>query len=1076
MLALGILYALLPATDEDRSPGRLALVGSIIGLIGIAVISTPWELRPGLFFDTRSILLALAGLFFGVIPTLIAVILMGLYRLAQGGSGVAMGVAVVISSASIGILWARLRRVRDGGYGWGELLLLGLVVHVVMLTWTVLLPGELTLDTLKVVGLPILFIYSAGTVLLGKLLELQRTRRRADDEARRNERRLSSMLTRAWGITALVDREGTLTYVSESIQAILGYAPVEAVGKSVYFLLHPEDREPAERKLARLASSRDRFDSLEHRLRHRDGHSIWAETTAADLLKEPAVEAIVINSRDISERKQAEFTLQTERRRLANIIEGTHVGTWEWNVLTGETVFNERWAGMIGSTLSELGPTTLATWENLVHPDDLGEARLQLERHFSGEVERYEAEYRMKHTSGKWVWVLDRGKVIDWTEDGRPSLLAGTHIDITERKRAQEALRASEEFQRATVASSPLAVISIDSLGKVVTWNRAAERLFGWSSSDVIGEDLPIATGPAAEEMRQLRARVTAGESFSGLELVRTRKDGSSVDVRLSAAPIRDADGRVVGIVGMFEDISERKQAERALRESEERYRRLAENAPDMIYRYRFHPERGFDYVSSAAVGITGYLPGDYYRDPDLIFKLVHPDDRHLLEGVQNNGLGPGGPSVLRWLRKDGATIWTEQRSVPLFDGDQLIAIEGVVRDITEQVQIQEEHKRIEQQLVQVQKLEAVGRLAGGVAHDFNNMLAIILNATEMALDEVEPGTPLHKDLLEIESASRRSADLTRQLLAFSRRQVVHPRVVNLNEVIETHQTMMRRLLGEAIRIDLRLADNLWRVSIDPSQVDQILANLLVNARDAIGESGTITISTANARLDSGVLPENAGSRSAEYVLLTVADTGGGMDSDTLEKAFDPFFTTKGQGEGTGLGLATVYGIVQQNRGTIQVVSRPGEGAVFRIHLPRFKGTDELTVEKPEHRALTGKETILVVEDEEAILRLAGRFLEKYGYSVLTAQTAREALEAAQNHEGKIDLLLSDVVMPDMNGRELEALLKKRIHSLRTVFMSGYTAEVIARRGILEEGIDFVPKPFTIRELINKIRDVLDRA
>jgi CheY-like chemotaxis protein len=370
-----------------------------------------------------------------------------------------------------------------------------------------------------------------------------------------------------------------------------------------------------------------------------------------------------------------------------------------------------------------------------------------------------------------------------------------------------------------------------------------------------------------------------------------------------------------------------------------------------------------------------------------------------------------------------------------------------------------------------------VGRLAGGVAHDFNNMLGVILGYTDMALKQLDPAQSLYADMQEVHKAARRSADLTRQLLAFARKQTVAPKVIQLNEIVEGMLKMLRRLIGEDIELVWAPFDNLSLVKMDPTQVDQILANLCVNARDAIGDTGRVVIETGVATLDASYCEEHLGATPGEYVLLAVSDNGCGMDRKTLENLFEPFFTTKAMGQGTGLGLATVYGIVKQNNGYINVYSEPGNGTTFKIYLPRHTDKAEtLRRENEKEPFAVGSEIILLVEDEPTILRLAIRMLENLGYTVLAASTPGEAIRKAETHAGDIHLLITDVVMPEMNGRDLAKNLLALYPRIKRLFMSGYTANVIAHHGVLDAGVHFMPKPFTIEDLAAKVRDALDNG
>jgi PAS domain S-box-containing protein len=425
-------------------------------------------------------------------------------------------------------------------------------------------------------------------------------------------------------------------------------------------------------------------------------------------------------------------------------------------------------------------------------------------------------------------------------------------------------------------------------------------------------------------------------------------------------------------------------------------------------------------------------------------------------------------------FHKDGHIFPLEVTMNLISTGNEQLII-AIHRDISERKRAEEEREKLQAQFNQAQKMESVGRLAGGVAHDFNNMLGIILGNTEMALELLAPAQPLHAHLEEIRKAAERSADLTRQLLAFARKQTIAPKVLDLNEIVEGMLRMLLRLIGEDINLAWLPGKNLWPVKVDSSQIDQILANLCVNARDAIAGVGKVTIETGNTVFDEAFCANRAGFVPGEYVLLAVSDDGCGMDKKILEKLFEPFFTTKEMGKGTGLGLATVYGIVRQNNGFVNVYSEPGQGTTFKIYFPRHKDkAGRMQKDVPTAPDTPGHETILVAEDEPAILQVTTMMLERLGYAVLAASTPGEAIRMAEAHPGQIHLLMTDVVMPEMNGRDLAKNLLSLYPDIKRLFMSGYTADVIAHQGVLDKGVFFIQKPFTRKDLAAKVRQVLD--
>jgi PAS domain S-box-containing protein len=501
----------------------------------------------------------------------------------------------------------------------------------------------------------------------------------------------------------------------------------------------------------------------------------------------------------------------------------------------------------------------------------------------------------------------------------------------------------------------------------------------------------------------------------------------------------------------------------------------MIDNMPDFIYA---KDTQGRFLVANVAVarGMGAAAPEELLGKTDADFYPQEFAARYLAD---EQGLMRSGQALFD--REEpvpgagGAPRWLSTTKVPWRDSlGNIVGLVGLGHDITARKQMEEEQKKLQGQLAQAQKMEAIGQLAGGVAHDFNNMLQAILGNAEMALGQVDPTQPLHGDLQDIIKAAQHSADLTRQLLAFARRQTIAPQVLDLNDAIEGMLKMLRRLIGEDINLAWLPHAGLWPVKMDPSQVDQLLANLCVNARDAIGGVGKVTIETSRAVFDQAYCRDHAGAVPGEYALLAVSDDGCGMDKETLERIFEPFFTTKAQGQGTGMGLATVYGIVKQNNGYINVYSEPGKGATFRIYLPCHVGQMAEEAATAARTPRGGHETILLVEDEPAILQLGKRMLEGVGYTVLTAGLPSEAVRLAGEHASEIQLLITDVVMPGMSGRVLAERLRASRPEMKCLFMSGYTANAIAHRGVLETGVHFLQKPFSRSELTDKVRETLE--
>ncbi|GAB6094831.1 hypothetical protein JCM14469_10830 [Desulfatiferula olefinivorans] len=511
-----------------------------------------------------------------------------------------------------------------------------------------------------------------------------------------------------------------------------------------------------------------------------------------------------------------------------------------------------------------------------------------------------------------------------------------------------------------------------------------------------------------------------------------------------------------------------------SLRKSEEIHTKLVNTIPEVVMRTDMDGRILF--VNDFTLELTGFSREELIDTNMLMF--ISPDDH---QRARDNMLvmldGRQAMNEYMVLKKDGAILYFE------IGGDVLRNEDGapfgrvyVCRDVTPRKLAEKERVRLQEQLVQSQKMESIGKLAGGVAHDFNNMLSVIIGNAEMALEDLAPTDPFYTVLSSILNAGERSANLTRQLLAFARKQTIDPKILDLNDIVGSMLKMLQRLIGEGIRLVWSPEKGLWPVNADPSQIDQILANLVVNARDAVDDTGRITIETANVVYDEAYCKDRVECLPGDYVLLAVSDNGTGINRDILVRIFEPFFTTKPSGEGTGLGLSTVYGIVKQNGGFVNVYSEPGKGTTFKIYLPRCLSGESFLSQEGEDRIIGGSETVLVVEDEAVVLNLTRNMLERLGYTVLAAARVEEALTLAADHKGNIDLLLTDVVMPQMNGKELARRIETLRPGVKSLYMSGYTANVIAHHGILDKGVRFIAKPFSLRDLAARLREALDEG
>ncbi|MEI6788679.1 MAG: PAS domain S-box protein [bacterium] len=637
-------------------------------------------------------------------------------------------------------------------------------------------------------------------------------------------------------------------------------------------------------------------------------------------------------------------------------------------------------------------------------------------------------------------------------------------------------LKASEQKYRRLFESMMDAYVSVDMAGHILETNHSYQTMLGYSEAELKSltySDLTPEKWHATESRIVKEQVIPLGYSFA-YEKEYRRKDGTIFPIELRTFLLRDDSGQPSGMWAIIHDITERKWVEEKLREAEWKFQALFTKGPiGVAYHEMIYDEAGkpVDYrfldANECYLELTGIDPRG---------KTV----RQAFPGIENDPFDWIG--TFGRVARTGEQLRIEQYFKTNNRWYDLVAYQykpdhfvAAFQEITARKQAEAERAKLQEQLTQAQKMESVGRLAGGVAHDFNNMLGVILGHVEMAMEQVHKSDPLYSSLEEIRKAAQRSADLTRQLLAFGRKQIIMPEVLPLNETVAGMLKMLRRLIGENINLVWQPGATLWPVKMDPSQIDQILINLCVNARDAIAGIGSVTIETENKLFTEDECAKNTVDIPGEYVLLSVSDTGCGMKKEMLPLLFEPFFTTKDIGKGTGLGLSTVYGIVKQNSGFITVYSEPEHGTTFKIYLPRHAGRREPAVAtKPEQPTQRGCETILLVEDEPTMMTMATVMLEKQGYTVLPASTPGTAIRLANDHAGIITLMITDVIMPEMNGRDLAKALLTLYPTLKCLFMSAYTANVIANQGILDPGAQFIQKPFSRNELAAKVRKILD--
>jgi len=667
----------------------------------------------------------------------------------------------------------------------------------------------------------------------------------------------------------------------------------------------------------------------------------------------------------------------------------------------------------------------------------------------------------------------------------------GVSRDITDRRRVEEKLRKSEERYRMIVENVHDIVWILGLDLKFIYVSRSNIRVSAYTREEVAAMALsdliaPESLGLAVKTLSEELAREAGGQPVDPnrsrtLELEVYCKDGSHAWLEVNATFNRDTDGNPMEILAVGRDITERRAMETELQESEKRYRMIVENMHDIIWVMDLSLK--YKYRSPSNIRITGYSPEEITSIPAK--DQIVPESYALVQTVlaeeleKEFGQEPVDPHRSRTIEvevyhKDGGTVWIEVTGLFIRDDSgKPVEILLSARDITERKRAEEEKAKLESQLIQVQKLETVGRLAGGVAHDFNNMLGVILGYADLAKRSLAKEHPVLRNLVQIEKAATRSRDITAQLLAFSRKQIINPRVIDLNELVAHTQKLLIRLIGEHIELSVLPGEDLWTIKFDPSQIEQILINLAVNSRDAMPGGGKLVIETKNIILEDSYCKTHIGCTPGPHVRLSVSDNGEGMDKEVQQHIFEPFFTTKEVGQGTGLGLATVYGIIKQNNCSIDVYSEPGYGTTFNIYVPHVSGEREVQEVSEEDPTVTNSGKILLVEDDPMLLEITQEMLESIGYTVIVAKAPLEAISLFEKYDTSIDLVITDVIMPFMSGKELIDKLKEIRPDIKVLFMSGYTADAIAHHGVLEKDMHFLQKPFRVRDLARKVGEIM---
>jgi PAS domain S-box-containing protein len=881
-------------------------------------------------------------------------------------------------------------------------------------------------------------------------------RRAAEEEFKLENSFMEALMNNIPDAIYFKDTEGRFMRVNRHAPFKSNSSREEIVGKTDFDYFSEEHASAAFADEQQIIRTGQPIINKEERETYPDGSQVWVSTTKVPIFDEAGCAIGIVGvSRDITEHKLAEIKFRQSEERYRLLFENNPLPMWVFDVETlGFLTINDAAILHYGYSREEFLSMTIKD----IRPQ--GEIPALLES--------FSTVNRGMDYAGIWKHQKKDGGIIDveitsheLIFDGRTAELVLAN-DVTERKVAEESIR----FQAHLLDTVNQAVIATDLEGRITYWNQFAEKLYGWNAQEVQGLNVLELLTPQimAEQASQILSLLGEGISWAG-EFKVQRRDGTIFPALVNNSPIIDEQGNRLGIVGISIDITERKLAEHALQQAEARYRSIVEALPAIVYLSQPVPPYTPIYVSPN-IAEFGYSRQEWLSQPDLWETLLHQEDRERILQAMESARSQGLETDLEYriVGRDGTIHWVHDKG--RFVSDEYW--QGVMLDITKT-------KELEEQLRQSQKLESVGRLAGGIAHDFNNMLTAINGYSDLTLRLLQDGDPLRHNLEEIKKAGERSASLTHQLLAFSRQQVLQPVVLDLNEIITDTIKMIQRLIGEDVQLVTALNPKAGRVKVDPGQLTQIIMNLAVNARDAMPQGGRLTLETANRFLDPDYASERVGVIPGAYVMLAISDSGTGMNDQIQQHIFEPFFTTKEVGKGTGLGLATVYGIVKQSGGNIGVYSELGVGTTFKIYLPRViekaeaAEVREIVDELPE-----GTETIFLVEDEDLVRALTRQILEMCGYTVFEARNGVEAMTMCEARDCKFDLLMTDVVMPEMGGRELAAKFAQVHPQMRVLFTSGYTDDAIIRHGVIEAGTNFIQKPFTPDALALKIREVLD--
>ena len=777
-------------------------------------------------------------------------------------------------------------------------------------------------------------------------------------------------------------------------------------------------------------------------------------------------------------RRRVDVVLAASEERLKLVARATNDAVRDWDLSTNGVWWSEGSPAFFGYQAQDI-EAGVESWYSRLHPVDKDRVITSCYTAINGGETTWSEGYRFLRADGTYAEVLDRGYIVRNIR-GQALRLIGAMTNLTALRKAQAALQMSEARVQTVMESALDAIIGMDAGGMITDWNPRAESMFGWSRDEALGRAVDETIIPPAQREAHNSGFLRDTEMGNGPILNRRvertvwRRDGTEFPVEVSIVPLKE--GAVDRFYGFINDLTERRTAETSLQNSEERLCLAMETA--RMGAWDWNVVANTTTYSHTLGRLFGLPAKTQPANLEEFMSAIHPDDRERVGQAITLSLETDVAycEEYRIVWPDGTVHWLISRAhIQRGESGKPVRMIGFVKDITLRKQAEVTLRTTEDQLRQVQKIEAIGQLAGGVAHDFNNLLTVIKGYTDLLMRDLPTGAPMLEELGEIRTAAERATWLTRQLLAFSRHQILAPQVLDLSVVIGNVEKMLHRLIDEDVSIKTTSVPGPARIKADPGQIEQIIMNLAVNARDAMPTGGHLTIEVDTVLVDESYPKQPAVMPPGRYVLLTVSDTGCGMDAETQKRIFEPFFTTKAVGKGTGIGLTTVYDIVKQSYGFIWVSSELGRGTTFKVYFPAID--EEVQPPKPEPRPIQqqiGVETILLVEDAASLRALAKKVLELSGYTVLAAGNLDEALKIGEGCHWAIHLLLTDVIMPGGSGPDLADRLKERCPDLKILYMSGYTGTAMAHQKILKSGSPLIQKPYSLAAFLQKVREVLD--